>query len=106
MVTDMSDGDGNAVRARSSMPAARRAFCTSAQSHSEDSQRRQDVGYWAMVWGMERWHNRMILSAAERQQLAAIAADRNRPREHVERARIVRLSGSALAAAGSAQRAI
>jgi hypothetical protein len=31
----------------------------------------------------------VILSAAEREQLAAIAADRNRPRKHVERARIV-----------------
>jgi transposase len=31
----------------------------------------------------------VVLSAAEREQLAAIAADRNRPRKHVERARIV-----------------
>jgi hypothetical protein len=29
------------------------------------------------------------LSAAEREQLAVILADRNRPRKHVERARIV-----------------
>jgi len=29
------------------------------------------------------------LSTAEREQLAAIAVDRNRPRKHVERARIV-----------------
>jgi len=31
----------------------------------------------------------VVLSAAEREQLAAIAADRNRPRKHIERARTV-----------------
>src|SRR5205814_10467741 len=31
----------------------------------------------------------VVLSAAERERLAAIAADRNRPRKHVERAHIV-----------------
>ncbi len=31
----------------------------------------------------------MALSAAEREQLAAISADRNRPRKHIERAQIV-----------------
>ena len=31
----------------------------------------------------------VVLSTAEREQLAAIVADRNRPRKHVERARIV-----------------
>jgi len=31
----------------------------------------------------------VVLSAAEREQLAVITADRNRPRKHVERARIV-----------------
>ena len=31
----------------------------------------------------------VVLNAAEREQLVAIAADRNRPRKHVERARIV-----------------
>ena len=31
----------------------------------------------------------VVLSAAERKQLAAIAADRNRPRKHIERAQIV-----------------
>jgi transposase len=31
----------------------------------------------------------VVLNAAEREQLAAIAADRNRPRKHIERARIV-----------------
>ena len=31
----------------------------------------------------------VVLSAAEREQLAAIAGDRNRPRKHVERVRIV-----------------
>src|SRR6202011_2174059 len=42
----------------------------------------------------------VVLSAAEREPLAAIAADRNRPRKHVERARIVLAS----AHRGSAQR--
>ena len=41
----------------------------------------------------------VILSTAEREQLAVIAADRNRPREHVERARIVLASADR----GSAQ---
>ena len=47
--------------------------------------------YCAMVGGWGPWHNKYVwlLSAAEREQLAAIAADRNRPRKHVERARIV-----------------
>ena len=31
----------------------------------------------------------VIVEAAERERLAAIVADRNRPRKHVERARIV-----------------
>ena len=31
----------------------------------------------------------VVLSTAEREQLATIAADRNQPRKHVERARIV-----------------
>jgi hypothetical protein len=31
----------------------------------------------------------VVVSAAEREQLAAIAADRNRPRKHLERARMV-----------------
>src|ERR1700737_5475679 len=31
----------------------------------------------------------VVVSTAEREQLAAIAADRNRPRKHLERARIV-----------------
>ena len=31
----------------------------------------------------------VVLSAADREQLATIAGDRNRPRKHVERARIV-----------------
>ena len=31
----------------------------------------------------------VVLSAAEREQLAAIAANRNRPRKHIERAQIV-----------------
>jgi hypothetical protein len=47
----------------------------------------------------------VVLSAAEREQLGMIAADRNRPRKHVERACIVLASGgSARSAAGRAQR--
>jgi hypothetical protein len=40
--------------------AADRISTTSAVSHSEDSEGRQDVRYWAMVWGMEPWHNRYV----------------------------------------------
>jgi transposase len=40
----------------------------------------------------------VVLSAAEREQLAAIVADRNRPRKHVERARIVLASADRHAA--------
>jgi transposase len=40
----------------------------------------------------------VVLSGAEREQLAAIAADRNRPRKHVERARIVLASADRHAA--------
>src|SRR5437588_9760280 len=42
----------------------------------------------------------VVLSTAARERLAAIAADRNRPRKHVERARIVLASADR----GSAQR--
>jgi hypothetical protein len=41
----------------------------------------------------------VVLNTAEREQLAAIVADRNRPRKHVERARIVLASADR----GSAQ---
>jgi hypothetical protein len=34
----------------------------------------------------------VVLNAAQRKQLAAIAADRDRPRKHVERARVVNLT--------------
>jgi hypothetical protein len=46
----------------------------------------------------------VVVSAAERAQLAAIAADRNRPRKHVERARIVLASADRHAAQQVAQR--
>ena len=46
----------------------------------------------------------VVLSAAEREQLAAIVADRNRPRKHVERARIVLASADRHAAQQVAQR--
>jgi transposase len=46
----------------------------------------------------------VVLSAAEREQLAAIVADRNRPRKHVERARIVLASADRHSAQQVAQR--
>src|SRR6476469_5795339 len=46
----------------------------------------------------------VVLSAAEREQLAAIAADRNRPRKHVERARIVLASADRVSAQQVAHR--
>ena len=30
----------------------------SALSHSEDSQRREDVRYWVMAWGRGPWHSK------------------------------------------------
>jgi hypothetical protein len=45
----------------------------------------------------------VVLSTAEREQLAAIAADRNRPRKHVERARIVLASADRYSAQRVAQ---
>src|SRR5215472_17570829 len=41
-------------------------------------------GTWAMAQQVC-----VVLSATEREQLAAIAADRNRPRKHIERVQIV-----------------
>ena len=46
----------------------------------------------------------VILSTAEREQLAAIVADRNRPRKHVERAGIVLASADRYSAQQVAQR--
>ena len=46
----------------------------------------------------------VVLSPVEREQLAAIAADRNRPRKHVERARIVLASADRHSAQQVAQR--
>jgi hypothetical protein len=44
-----------------------------------------------MAWGTGAMaqHVCVVLGTAEREQLAMIAADRNRPRKHVERARLV-----------------
>src|ERR1700746_2225820 len=64
---------------------------TSTVSHSEDSQTRQDRRYWAMVLG-DGGHGTTGMCGIEHRgarELAAIAADRNRPRKHIERARIV-----------------
>src|SRR5229473_8637217 len=52
------------------------------------------LGGWAMAQRLC-----VVLNTAEREQLAAIVADRNRPRKHVERARIVLASADR----GSAQ---
>ena len=49
-------------------------------------------------------HVCVVLSTAECEQLAAIAGDRNRPRKHVERARIVLASPDRHAAQRVAQR--
>src|ERR1700756_3796685 len=38
-------------------PASGKGGHESVLIHSEDSQRRQDVRYWVMVWGIEPWHN-------------------------------------------------
>src|SRR3982074_3024312 len=43
-----------------------------------------DTGPWLGGWAMGQ-QVCVVLSAAEREQLAAIVADRNPPREHVER---------------------
>src|SRR5436189_5306486 len=47
--------------------------------------------YWAMALGRGAMAQQVcvVVGTAEREQLAAISADRNRPRKHVERARIV-----------------
>src|SRR5215469_9973922 len=45
----------------------------------------------------------VVLSAADREQLATIAADRNRPRKHVERARMVLASADRQSAQRVAQ---
>jgi hypothetical protein len=46
----------------------------------------------------------VVFRATEHEQLAAIAADRNRPRKHVERARIVLASAERNSAQRVAQR--
>src|SRR5512133_2386651 len=46
----------------------------------------------------------VVLSTVERKQLAAIVADRNRPRKHVERAHIVLASADRRSAQQVAQR--
>jgi hypothetical protein len=46
----------------------------------------------------------VVLNAGEREQLAAIVADRNRPRKHVARARIVLTSVDRSAARGAKPR--
>ena len=62
--------------------------------------------YWAMAWGMGAMAQQVcvVLSTAEREQLAAIVADRNRPRKHVERAGIVLASADRHSAQQVAQR--
>src|SRR5271165_1900090 len=62
--------------------------------------------YWAMAWGMGAMAQQVcvVLSTEEREQLVAIVADRNRPRKHVERARIVLASADRHSAQQVAQR--
>src|SRR5215470_18274720 len=48
-----------------------------------------NIGPWDWGTGAMAQQICVVLSAAEREQLAAIAADRNRPRKHIERAQIV-----------------
>src|SRR5262249_38397464 len=64
---------------------------SSVLTHSESSPSRHDVQYWPWHWGDRAVAQQVcvVLSAAEREQLAAISADRNRPRKHLERAQIV-----------------
>ena len=59
-----------------------------------------------LALGMEAMAQQVcvVLSAAEREQLEAIAADRNRPHKHVERARIVLASADRYSAQWVAQR--
>src|SRR5438874_7724636 len=54
-------------------------------------------------WGAMAQQVCVVLSSAEREQLIAIAADRNRSRKHVERARIVLASADRHPAQGVAQ---
>src|SRR6516165_4556859 len=63
------------------------------------------MGYWAMAWGDWAMAQQVcvVLSTAERERLAAIAADRNRPRKHVERERIVLASADRASAQRIAQ---
>ena len=48
-----------------------------------------NTGPWHGGQGVMAQQVCVVLSAAEREQLAAISAERNRPRKHVERAQIV-----------------
>src|SRR5271156_3428959 len=61
--------------------------------------------YWVMALGDGAMAQQVcvVLSTAEREQLAAIAADRDRPRKHVERARIVLASADRYSAQRVAQ---
>src|SRR5215471_2311365 len=64
----------------------------SALTHSDGSQstsRCAILGPWHWGTGAMAQQVCVVLSAAEREQLVAIAADRNRPRKHIERAQIV-----------------
>src|SRR5215472_11875557 len=67
-------------------------FLSSALTHSDGSQstsRCAILGPWHWGTGAMAQQVCVVLSAAEREQLAAIAADRNRPRKPIERAQIV-----------------
>src|SRR3989440_10326975 len=63
-----------------------------------------DTGPWRWGDGAMAQQACVVLSSAEREQLAAIAADRNRRRKHVERVRIVLASADRHSAQQVAQR--
>src|SRR3954465_15263567 len=73
---------------------------TSALTHSCDSQLSRSVLMLDMAQTVCP-----LISAADRQRLAAIVADRNRPQKHVARARIILHSAERLDVAEVARRA-
>src|SRR6516225_2524445 len=84
-----------------------REICASVLTHSGDSHDPESVRSWGYgVWGMAAMAQQVcvVLSTAEGEQLLAIAADRNRPRKHIERARIVLASADRHSAQRVAQR--
>ena len=94
-------------RATYLQPECRSAAPTSAQSHSEDSQTRQDMGYWAMAWA-DWGHGTTGMCGIEHRGARAVGGDRSRsqPAALTCRAGAHRtcLGGSSVGAANSAER--